>query len=58
MNDGSGKFYAETSFKVQEITNTVIPAIMKSSFLSIKKPGIYLGRESERIFGGTWEMGG
>lgn len=57
MNDGPGKFYAETSFKVQKITNTVIPAIMKS-FLSTQKPGIYLGRDSGRIFGGTWELGG
>lgn len=52
MISGPGKFYAETKFQVQAITNTVIPVIIKFSPLSSQKPRIYLGRDSGRIFGG------
>lgn len=57
MNGGPGKFYVETKFQVQALTNTVIPAVIKSFFLSSQKLRLYLGKNSGSVFGGTWERG-
>ena len=53
---GLESFMLRPNFKVQAITNTVIPAIIESFFFpSTQKPKIYLGSDSGRVFGGTWE---